>query len=1243
MKAKTSTLLRRGLAFALSAAMTLTAPGMSALAETEDASLGSESSPFIKADGKDLRTDYGKGDIINLRGTNAGGYLLQEFWMTPSGESSSVYDQTTIINNLTERFGEEKARELIDTWEENYWQEEDFANVKRIGMNCIRLPFWWRNIVDENGNYYGYDENADDPYAEAFKRLDWFVNTAAEYGIYVVLDMHGAPGSQSGSDHSGVDGKNDKEGASKFFFGDEAEANQELYYSLWKTIADRYEGNPYVAGYDLLNEPYCTYRYNSSKSADELHTILWDIYDKAYDVIRAEDPDHVVIMEATWNPEDLPDPAAYGWENVMYEYHNYLYDDYDNLGGGQILNMENKTNAIGNAGYNVPSYLGEFCYFNNLDAWDEGLQLLTEYGLNWTTWTYKTINGYGNWGLFHHPEYMDKGLDISKAEYDEIDELWGNSDTVSGNENTGLTAVVSKWCAAPTYENSTHPVTAEPESDFLSGWKKLETEDEDVCTITGGKVEEQSFYSGGKAAGNMNTDVTAENVADDWSNINYLTFTVKAADKGTYPIVMHYNGDDDKEILVKVGEEEAQLVSVPRMANGQWDAMHDVVAYVNLEKGNNTVKISGALGSGWMNIDYIATTNHYVTLKDSTLRLEGEFFYTNCSLEGQTFFSAGKAVGNLNNDIALDEVAEDWSNMKYVDFTIYAQKVGDYNVTWHWNGNGADGMVAVYRLNDGENVALTLDNAGASWNEMNKSEFVLHLEQGFNDFKLSGTILNQDNWANIDCIDIINTEDMIAPDGFPDPISGFDRTKGDKLSVSEDAVTLSLDALYDGDYRYFVGYKKDGEEPEFRTELGTASLTAGENTVTLDTAAAEGEEVVFVDFSVTPITIIEETGAERYEAEDFGGKSANNPVAEHQDFYSGRAHDNGVGGMGATVGSFNVGDDIIAKKLNYRDYSIFADKAGTYTITVAANGNGADMTAVYQINGEPSVAFDLPNKDQGWDHMIYTDITVELTEGYNRLVLGGTWTGDWLNYDYIDVVAEDAGTPVDPEEPEDPEEPVEPVCEHEYVTESAKATLTEDGYVREVCSLCGEVASETVIPHIADVTLSVESVVYTGKAIVPTVTAVDAKGDVISADYYTVAAKNNKKVGTATVTVTFKDQYEAVVSKQFIITPKAVSLKSVGKGFYMLDVTWNALPDQGAGYEVQLSTDKNFKASATSSFTIKNAKTDHKLIPGLSSKKTYYIRVRAVSSVGNSAWSKTASAKPLSIITIVKWILDLFN
>ncbi len=388
---------------------------------------------FIRANGKYLYTDYGKGDAVVLRGTNAGGYLLQEFWMCPTDYTAYVTDQMDVIDALTYRFGADKAAELIDVYEENYWTEKDFDNCAALGMNCIRLPIWYRNLVDKNGEML----------PDAFERMDWFIEEAGERGIYVIIDMHGAPGSQNGSDHSGIDGGNDKQGASKFFFGGDADENQELFYDIWVQIAKHYKGNPAVAGYDLLNEPYCTYRYSSGFQDSYLREKLWDIYDKAYDVIREVDEDHLIIMGATWDPVDLPNPDIYGWTNVMYEYHNYLYDDYNNANGGQISNMEKKLNAIRVENYNVPSYMGEFCYMNNPKAWQEGLQLLNDFGINWTTWTYKVTSSNGNWGLYN--QYVDS-VNIETDSYDEIYDKWSKSG--SSYENTTLVNAIKSYFTA---------------------------------------------------------------------------------------------------------------------------------------------------------------------------------------------------------------------------------------------------------------------------------------------------------------------------------------------------------------------------------------------------------------------------------------------------------------------------------------------------------------------------------------------------------------------------------------------------------------------------------------------------------------------------------------------------------------------------------------------------------------------------------------------------------------------------
>ncbi|MBR3645585.1 MAG: cellulase family glycosylhydrolase [Lachnospiraceae bacterium] len=398
----------------------------------EAASAGIANSDFLKANGRDLKNNFGKGAVVTLRGVNAGSVSVQEPWMTNTANSQSVNAQIDIINTLTRRFGSETAKNMLRTYRDNYWVESDFDKVADMGMNCIRLPLWYRDFVDENNNWY----------SDAFAYVDWFVKKASERGIYVIIDMHGAYGSQNGSDHSGIDGGNAKEAASKFFFGNEAAANQERYYQMWERIAEHFRGNPAVAGYDLLNEPYCTYRYSSSYSEEYLHNLLWGIYDQAYRRIRAKDSDHVIIMEATWDEWDLPNPNNYGWTNVMYEYHQYEYSNYYNEDNKQITSLQNKINNMKCMGYDVPRYMGEFNLFNNMDAWKTGLQMLNNEGFSWTIWSYKCKTDNDNWGLYKN-QANQANLDYDS--YDTIMSKWSAASLGSTVANTQLINVVKGY------------------------------------------------------------------------------------------------------------------------------------------------------------------------------------------------------------------------------------------------------------------------------------------------------------------------------------------------------------------------------------------------------------------------------------------------------------------------------------------------------------------------------------------------------------------------------------------------------------------------------------------------------------------------------------------------------------------------------------------------------------------------------------------------------------------------------
>ena len=515
---------KRVISVLLSLALVLTGIPATAFAAPNNGSeetIGIAKTDFLKASDKLIRKNYGTGETVYLRGTNAGGYLLQEFWMCLTNSENNVACETDIYNKLTERFGEAKMRELVSLYQDAYWTEADFDNCAKLGMNCIRLPLWYRNLVDANGNLYD----------NAFSRIDWFVQQAAKRGIYVIIDMHGAPGSQNGRDHSGVNGNDDRAtevAISEFFWGDKAAANQRLYLDLWAKIAERYKDNPAVAGYDLLNEPYCAYRYDSGKSDEELHSTLWNIYDRAYDTIRGIDKDHIIIMEATWDPVDLPNPSDYGWTNVMYEYHQYHYGDYDNTNGEQISKMQGKLDAIAKANYNVPSYMGEFAFFNKAETWEAGLKLLNDAGMNWTSWTYKTASNQGNWGLFHHTS--DNKVSISGDSESAIREKWARVATSS--ENTSLTAAMKKYL--PGVNKTTQYVTLADGEYYITSIQNNKV----VQAPSGGEAPLAALS--GSYTGNAEK-IIIENNADG-------SFSMKTGANGKYVCAVV---DEDNQLLAR--------------------------------------------------------------------------------------------------------------------------------------------------------------------------------------------------------------------------------------------------------------------------------------------------------------------------------------------------------------------------------------------------------------------------------------------------------------------------------------------------------------------------------------------------------------------------------------------------------------------------------------------------------------------------------------------------------------------
>lgn len=202
---------------------------------------------------------------------------------------------------------------------------------------------------------------------------------------------------------------------------------------------------------------------------------------------------------------------------------------------------------------------------------------------------------------------------------------------------------------------------------------------------------------------------------------------------------------------------------------------------------------------------------------------------------------------------------------------------------------------------------------------------------------------------------------------------------------------------------------------------------------------------------------------------------------------------------------------------------------------------------------------------------------------------------------------------------------------HEYKETTDVATLKKDGLRKKFCSVCNKVVSKKTIYRPSKIVLSKESVVYNGKKQKPSVVVKDRAGNTIDASSYKVTYSNNTKVGTATVTVTFKGNYKGTLKKTFKITPKGTKitkLTAMKKGFL---VKWSKQKKEITGYQIQYSTKKNFKNAKTVTVDKKVSKQ----ITKLKEKQKYYVRIRTYKTVKvagktvkrYSAWSSPKTVK----------------
>lgn len=404
---------------------------------------------YVKADGADLLDS--EGNKFLLRGTNLGSYYLHERWMALTDSPDMLYT----VNKLTERFDRDAAFELLDIYQTNFWTSEDFDAVQALGLNCLRFPISYMDVFDCDFDLM----RSDNPTAEELLnmtltlrkdhllKMDKFIVEAEKRGIYIILDLHGAYGSQNGNDHSIDSRQHDW----LWRQDDVGSAFRELTLELWTVLAEHYKDYKNIAAYDLLNEPAGDANDQGCLTSTT-GKLQWDYFDDLYKAIRVIDPNHTIIMESCWGAEDLPQPTTYGWENVMYEFHHYDSTTDDE---GSLRSHQYRVNNIINANFGVPLYMGEFCPHCSYEGWADILNLFNENHIHWTNWNYR-VRGYSEWGLYHIRTDNEGDPNIPFSEipkinsdsFEEIERKWGRDQRKGFLRNDALCEVIENAAKA---------------------------------------------------------------------------------------------------------------------------------------------------------------------------------------------------------------------------------------------------------------------------------------------------------------------------------------------------------------------------------------------------------------------------------------------------------------------------------------------------------------------------------------------------------------------------------------------------------------------------------------------------------------------------------------------------------------------------------------------------------------------------------------------------------------------------
>lgn len=315
---------------------------------------------------------------VVLRGLGLGGWMNMENFITGYPANEEAQRQV-----LFQALGPEKYDFFFDRFLTYFFTEDDARFVRSLGLNLIRIPVNYRHLEDDMAPLVIKEDG--------FKHLDRAIDLCAKHEIYTIIDLHALPGYQNMDWHS------DNPTHKALFW--QHKHFQDRTVGIWEAMAARYKHNPWVAGYNPINEPY-----------DPSEARIMPVYRRLVDAIRAIDPNHLIFLEGNRYSLDF---SMFGepWPGVVYTNHDYALPGfidggpYPGISRGRYVDKEVlEETFVARSKYmfdhKMPVWVGEFgpVYTGDPQADAMRYQVLRDqldiykhYAASWAIWLYKDI------------------------------------------------------------------------------------------------------------------------------------------------------------------------------------------------------------------------------------------------------------------------------------------------------------------------------------------------------------------------------------------------------------------------------------------------------------------------------------------------------------------------------------------------------------------------------------------------------------------------------------------------------------------------------------------------------------------------------------------------------------------------------------------------------------------------------------------------------------------------------------